>query len=228
MAKRHSNGSAERFVALHHWMLKSPAWRALSPNGKAVLLHVWERHNGSNNGQIVYGVREAKVIGLTPHPAARALAELVELGFLRVTRSSSFDLKTKEARVWALTAEPIDDRPGTKEFMRWVGPKSKPPPHRKKSKPQSPQGHRQSPQGHRDPANETKLPITVSPGAPSAAKMTPSRSPQGHTSILPEGTALQAEPSIPSSTSRNANWRPLKFGDGAKAERMARLPRVLH
>jgi len=47
-----------RFVALHHWMLKSTAFRALSPNAKAVLLHVWERHNGSNNGQIVYATRE--------------------------------------------------------------------------------------------------------------------------------------------------------------------------
>ena len=55
--RRHkSRGNAERFVMLPHWMLKCPAWRTLSPNAKAVLLHLWERHNGTNNGEITYGV----------------------------------------------------------------------------------------------------------------------------------------------------------------------------
>jgi hypothetical protein len=53
MSRRHRKGGGERFVALQHWMLRSPAWRALSPNGKAVLIHLWERNNGTNNGQIV-------------------------------------------------------------------------------------------------------------------------------------------------------------------------------
>jgi hypothetical protein len=232
MGKRHDKGGGERFIRLHHWMLKSPAWLALSPNAKAVLLHVWERHNGSNNGQIVYGVREAEKVGLSIPAAARALAELVELGFMRVTRSSSFDLKTKEARVWALTAEPIDDRPATREFMRWVGPKSKPPLHLKghsaKSKTQYPQGNTQYPQGNRDRENGVKNGLTVPPGEPSEAKVTRSQFPQGNTSNLPYGAAVPAEPGIPSSADRNANRRPLKFGDAAKAERTLRPPRVLH
>ena len=104
-------GSGERFVALHHWLLKSPAWRALSPNAKAVLLHLWERHNGSNNGQIVYAVRDAANIEINKSSAARALTELIDNGFLRVTRWSAFRLKTKESREWELTAEPVDGAP---------------------------------------------------------------------------------------------------------------------
>jgi hypothetical protein len=120
MAKKKRVGSGERFVVLHHWLLKSPAWRAFSPNGKAILLHIWERHNGANNGEIVYAVREAKKIGLSKSPAARALKEAIDLGFLRITRNASFTLKTKEARSYALTAEPINGRTATKEFMKWT------------------------------------------------------------------------------------------------------------
>src|SRR5580704_17317845 len=120
--RRHRSG--ERFVLLPHWMLKSSAWRALSPNAKAVLLHLWERHNGSNNGDIVYAVREAKEVGVGKSNAAIALGELVERGFLRVRRDSAFNMKTKEARTWTLTAEPVDGRPATREFMFWSSPLS--------------------------------------------------------------------------------------------------------
>src|SRR5438105_15630355 len=102
---------SERFIALPYWLLKSPAWRALSPNAKAVLLHLWERHNGSNNGQMVYAVREAAEIGITRSAAARALTELIDKGFLRVAQWSAFRVKTKEAREWELTAVPVDGRP---------------------------------------------------------------------------------------------------------------------
>src|SRR5215471_17061559 len=124
MGRRRAHGG-ERFVLLPHWMLKSPAWRALSPNAKAVLLHLWERHNGANNGQIVYAVRDAAEIGLSRATAARALTETIEMGFLRVTRWSAFRLKTKEAREWEITCEPIDGRPASKDFMRWQGSKFK-------------------------------------------------------------------------------------------------------
>src|ERR1051325_8150821 len=149
--KRHGG---ERYIALPHWMLRSPAWRALSPNGKAVLLHLWERHNGSNNGQIVYAVREAAEIGITRPTAARALNELVELGFLKIKRESAFRTKTKEAREWAITAEPIDGQPATKDFMRWTPPKIKT---------QSHQRYAQSHQRDRDLENAHKSGISVSP-----------------------------------------------------------------
>jgi hypothetical protein len=114
-------------------MLRCPAWLALTPVAKAILLHIWVRHNGSNNAQIVYAVREARKIRISQSSAARALDELVELGFLRVTRWSAFTVKSKEAREWRLTAEPVDGRPPTKDFMRWAGPKTTPASHRRKN-----------------------------------------------------------------------------------------------
>jgi hypothetical protein len=118
--KRHRRReSYDRFIALPHWMLKSAAWRTMSPNAKAILIHIWERHNGQNNGAISYSVREAGDIGLSRMQASRALQDLTERGFLVATRQSAFNLKTKEARLWRITAEGADGSPATKEFMSW-------------------------------------------------------------------------------------------------------------
>ena len=104
MKRRKRRGGGERFVKLPHWMLKCPAWRTLSPNAKAVLLHLWEEHNGSNNGEIVYAVRSSANIdrrhltdgqkrdlvheaededigiGISKDQTARALTELTRRG----------------------------------------------------------------------------------------------------------------------------------------------------
>ena len=66
----------ERFVSLTHDMLKSEAWRLMSPQAKAVYLELCRRFNGRNNGEISYSVREAEHIGLAKSIAARALASL--------------------------------------------------------------------------------------------------------------------------------------------------------
>lgn len=114
-----SAGGGERFILLPHFMLNCPAWKTLSPNAKALLLDVWTRHNGMNNGEIGYSVREAEEIGLSKDQAGRAFKELVERGFLKVRRSSAFTLRTKEARTWELTGERFGDNPATKDFMWW-------------------------------------------------------------------------------------------------------------
>ena len=118
--RRRKNGTAERFVLLTHYMLKSRAWRTLSPNAKALLIDVWQRHNGINNGDINYAVREAEDIGLSKDQASRAFTELIQRGFLKVARNSAFTLKTKEARTWTLTGEELAGRAATKDFMHWL------------------------------------------------------------------------------------------------------------
>jgi hypothetical protein len=170
MSRRRRVDSGERFICLHHWMLRSQAWRALSPNAKAVLLHLWQRHNGSNNGQIVYAVRDPEEIGLSKDQAARALDELVDLGFLKIRRNSSFTLKTKEARVWEITAESLDGRPATKEFMSWDGTQ--------KNILRSHQRDAQSHQRDSGMKKGAKNSSTVAPVRPSEAKSTGARSHQ--------------------------------------------------
>jgi hypothetical protein len=212
--KRRRGHSGERFIGLPHWLLTSAAWKALSPNAVKVLIHIWQRHNGTNNGQIVYAVRDAGEIGLSKSPAARALEELVELGFLRITRASAFTLKTKNARCWALTAERIDDQPATKDFMCWSP---------SKNKTQSPRRDPQSPRRDCEPPIASDYHVSVPQEGPSEPKSTLPQSPRRDTSNIPgggNGTAdPQPEPSSPAPTNRG---RPLKFGDLAKAERTAR------
>ena len=111
---------AEPFVRLPIWMLKSAAWRTLSPSAFKLLVHLWSRHNGQNNGEIAYAVRDAAEIGLGKSAASDALAELVDRGFLKIRRAATFKLKTKEARTWELTAEPVNGQPASRDFMRWV------------------------------------------------------------------------------------------------------------
>ena len=142
-------------------------------------------------------MRDAANIGINKSSAARALTELIDNGFLRVTRWSAFRLKTKESREWELTAEPVDGRPATKDFMRFQAPP--------KIKTRSPQRDTRSPQRDSDHENDPKKAITVPPAGPSVPKSGASRSPQRDTSNIPCGSP--------------------RFGDLAKEERTARAPR---
>lgn len=170
----------ERFVRLGHYMLRSPAWKTLSANAKAVYLEIAARYNGRNNGEIGYAVREAEAIGLPRSVASRALAELQERGFLRVTRASAFNVKTREARLWALTAEPIGDEKATKDFMRWQPPIEAAP-----NKTQSRQRDLQSRQRDCKRLGATKLPLTVPPEGLSTPPNAFEQSRQRDTSNLP-------------------------------------------
>jgi hypothetical protein len=111
------------FVQLHNWLLDSPAWRALSPNARCVYLAVKRHYDGKNNGSISFSARQAgDAIGTSHHTGNRALAELIEAGFIEITEDSNFDRKVKIARSYLLT-EAADDRPGqsrvaSKTFMR--------------------------------------------------------------------------------------------------------------
>lgn len=181
-AKPNASGRnvTERHIRLPHFMLGSAAWMTLSPAAKALLLAVWTRHNGTNNGEIAYSVREARSIGLTKSVAARAFAELTERGFLKVWKPSTFTLKTREARTWELTAEPCSGQAPTRDFMRWSSEAAK-------NKTQSPQRDAQSLQRDTSAFRAIKLPISVPPAGPSGAETTVSQSLQRDTSILPGG-----------------------------------------
>jgi hypothetical protein len=122
VSRKRKRDHTARFVGLPHYMLKSAAWRTMPPNAKAVLIDVWQRHNGSNNGEISYAVREAEGIGLSKDQAGRALDICEERGFLVCTRESAFTVKTKAARLWRITAEKYRNEPATMDFMRWSEP----------------------------------------------------------------------------------------------------------
>lgn len=139
-------GGATHWVQLEHYLIDSAAYRALSPNARAVYTDLKRRYNGKNNGLISFSTREAAAcIGFTNDTGARALKELLDHGFVEVTEDSNFSRKVRVARQYRLT-EAADDRPGvsriaTKDFLKWS-------PHGgSKSKTQS------------DPSDNTVLPI---------------------------------------------------------------------
>jgi hypothetical protein len=117
----------DRFLQLQHFLLKSEAWKSLSPVERALFIEVAQRWNGFNNGRLGLGIREAgQAIHVKHTTASSAFRVLQERGFLVLTRDSSFDQK-RLAREWRVTAFPMGDyrKPTalpTKQFMRWVPP----------------------------------------------------------------------------------------------------------
>ena len=63
---------------------------------------------GSNNGSVGFSVRQAAAcLHSGQGRAKKALDELERLRFIECTRQSSFNVKTKTAREWRLTTQPI-------------------------------------------------------------------------------------------------------------------------
>ena len=172
------NTRDDRHVRLYHWLLNSDAWINLSPPAFKILAGIWKRNNGENNGRIPYSVRDAEAIGISKSTAARALQELQEKGFIRMTADSTFSLKTKEAREWELTAEPVGDNLPAKDFMRWRNLEHSPT-----------SGTVQSHQRDSAQQNCSKTPSTVPSAGPSATNSPVSQSRQRDTYSLPRSGA---------------------------------------
>jgi hypothetical protein len=110
------------FVALPHYLLKSPAWRSLSSVERCSFLEVLYRYNGHNNGRIAISARIlAAEVHISRTTATRALSRLCGCGFLEVIRPGSFSCKFKRAaeyRVTHLRCDATGVVP-SKAFLRW-------------------------------------------------------------------------------------------------------------
>jgi hypothetical protein len=108
------------FVMLPRWVVRSPAWRQLSPNARAIYFELRDRFNGSNNGMIGLGVREAAdATNMHKNSANRAIKELGDAGFIAPATKGAFRQNGRRATEWLLTELP-DDRTGhaaLKTFM---------------------------------------------------------------------------------------------------------------
>jgi hypothetical protein len=113
---RKGRSKSEPFVSLHRGVTESESWKSLTCEARALLIAIWARHNGTNNGRIPYSHREARSdLHIGSSRASRAFKELQEGGFIVVRSTSSFDFKFGAgkglATEWELTTEPCDGKP---------------------------------------------------------------------------------------------------------------------
>lgn len=126
MGKTNQKGRSkhEPFVKLHRGVTNSPAWRALTCEARCLVLLVWERHNGINNGYIPLSHREARLaLGVGNTKTARAFKQAQEHGFLIEREKGSFNWKVGagegRATEWELSTEPCDGKPAKRLYREW-------------------------------------------------------------------------------------------------------------
>ncbi len=113
-----------KFVRLANSMLTSPAWRSLSGSAIKYYIELRREFNGTNNGEIHLSLEEAKKrLGMARDTALRVQLELIDKGFIRMTKRGGFHQRT--ATTWALTDEPAPASPPTHDYKNWR-PKEKP------------------------------------------------------------------------------------------------------
>jgi DNA-binding transcriptional MocR family regulator len=122
--RRKRNKHGPKFVQLFDWMLKTPAWRSLSFAAIAAYIELARHYNGINNGELHLSARElAKGRYCSRQTAARAIAELVDKGFIEITRDSGFNVKShaRQARQYRLTVFfcNLTRQPASRAFAKW-------------------------------------------------------------------------------------------------------------
>jgi hypothetical protein len=108
MSKRNKEPQ-DRYIQLHHYMLKTDAWKALSAAAVSVYIRVASRYNGANNGKLAFSVRDAaSECNIAVGTATKVFKELTDLGFIEETRHGGLSKKTRIASEWRLTAYKCD------------------------------------------------------------------------------------------------------------------------
>ena len=119
MAKPNSKGrNKPKYVGLSHSMIDSLAFQSLSPKAIALLVYMFRRYNGFNNGDISFSCREAaNLLYISKDTANKAFQELTEKGFIRIDKDSSFFMKKAKAIHWEITCWPL--KSGTAPTNDW-------------------------------------------------------------------------------------------------------------
>lgn len=110
------------FVQLYRYLMESEAWKSLNPYERCAYIAVVSAYNGANNGSIGMGVRAVAERGnMNKDTAGKALATLIERGFIECVTPGGFSRKTRHATEWRLTSHACDKTrmPGSKAFMAW-------------------------------------------------------------------------------------------------------------
>ena len=123
-ADRKGRSKTEPFIRLHRGVTNSAAWKALACEAKCLVLLVWERHDGANNGVIPLSHREARLaLGIGNTKTTRAFRDAQEHGFLIERAKGSFEWKMGAGQgrstEWEITTEPCDGKPAERLYRDW-------------------------------------------------------------------------------------------------------------
>lgn len=111
------------FFMVPRAVVASVAWRHASLRARAILQIMQFHHDGKNNGYIALTLMDiARELGGKNHGAnAKAIAELIALGFLECT--SGADHRQGKAREFRITFIPTGEgkrsQPATHEYLEW-------------------------------------------------------------------------------------------------------------
>jgi len=126
MPKTNNKGRTknEPFIRVHRGVTTSDAWQALSCEARCLVLAIWERHNGNNNGKISFSHRQARTnLHAGSDKAAKAFRDAQEHGFLIERTKGSFAQKTRagqgRATEWEITTEACDGQPAKALYRSW-------------------------------------------------------------------------------------------------------------
>ena len=115
--------SSTQFVPFPYDMLKHPNFRRLSPDAVQVWLEMHLGYHGINNGEIGFSVQKAMdCLHSGSGRASKAIDELIEARFIICARVSSFNMKTKRAREWMLTTQPMGMGAASNEWKKITVP----------------------------------------------------------------------------------------------------------
>jgi hypothetical protein len=120
--KRKSKGP---FVAVPKAIMATPAWRAMSPEGRLLWIDLrgWLRNDDLNNGKVHRSCRDAaKSIGLHKDTIAHRFVENEHYGFLRKTAEGFLGSDGRGiAAKYRFTDLAHGTHPPTREFEKWDG-----------------------------------------------------------------------------------------------------------
>lgn len=114
------------FIQIRHDVFDSAAYQSLSLPARCALHEIMRHYNGFNNGEIPMSVREiAEKIRSGKSTVSHAVHELIERGFIVITKNSGFNMKSgRRARRFGLTFLHLDKAhdqktPPTHEWKKW-------------------------------------------------------------------------------------------------------------
>jgi hypothetical protein len=120
--KRQSKGP---YVAVPKAIMATPAWRAMSPEGRLLWFELrgWLRNDGLNNGKVLRSCRDAaKSLGFNKDTIARRFAENEHYGFLRKTSEGFLGADGRGiVAKYRFTDLAHGTHPPTREFEKWKG-----------------------------------------------------------------------------------------------------------